>query len=342
MKWAGIGLTKGAVSLLKKIKETNNQIDLYVLDKFKEEDIGVIKGSLKEFVGVLIKEYDVIVFVMATGIVVRMIADHIVHKSVDPAVLVLDEKGAFVISLLSGHLGGANDMAKKLASDIGAVPVITTASDVNNSIAVDTLAMKLNCHILNMNSAKDITAMIVNGEEVGIISEIPIAFDLPKNIELITIDKQESKKGIIYIGNKTNMKFIKPVSQIVPRNIVLGIGCRRGTTKEKIFELIQKSFKELQIHLSAINTISTVDVKKDEIGILDIAKHFKAKLDIINRSEIAKIEHKFESSDFVKKTIGVGAVCEPCGYIASKQGKCLLKKTKLSGVTLSVWEEDYE
>lgn len=158
MRYAIIALTAGAVKFGETLKYQLKEADLYVLPKFSGEGHKFIEGSLMDFTGTLFDKHRVIIFIMATGIVVRAIAEHLKNKTVDPAVIVMDEKGRFVISLLSGHIGGANSEAEKIASLTGAVPVITTASDLNNKLAVDQLALKYNCSMDDMKRATEITA----------------------------------------------------------------------------------------------------------------------------------------------------------------------------------------
>ncbi len=338
MKWAVITLTKGALSKAKEVKNTLDNVDIYALSKWSDSDTYEIKCKFKDFVGQIFHKYDTIVFIMASGIVVRVISKYIQHKAIDPAILVMDEKGQFVISLLSGHIGGANEGAKTLAKVVGGTAVITTASDVNNTMAVDTLAEKLGYKIGDYEDAKNITSLIVNREKVGIKSQSDIGINLPPNIIPNYLDKDDVK-GLIIISNKRNIDVDKPKVQLIPQNIVLGIGCRKGIEGNKIINAVTKVLEELNININSIRSFATIELKKDEEGILEAVKKFNCNLEIIHNSNIEKIQHKFDTSDFVKKSVGVGAVCEPCGYISSKKGKCLLKKTSFGGITLSVWEE---
>ena len=160
-------------------------------------------SNFNEFISKIFHEYDILVFIMASGIVVRSIANLIINKTQDPGILVMDEKGKYVISLLSGHLGGANDAARLLSEKIGSEPVITTASDVIGSMAVDNLAMLLGCEIDNMSTAKEITSNIVNGYKIGIFTEIPINFPIPDNIKKINnLEEIDEYSGIIIVSNK--------------------------------------------------------------------------------------------------------------------------------------------
>ncbi|WP_129596163.1 cobalt-precorrin 5A hydrolase [Anaerophilus nitritogenes] len=336
-----ITLTKGGACLGYRLLKNMDNTVLYVNSKFiiKEDNIYPIKEKFSDFVSKLFNQYECLIFIMATGIVVRTIAPNIKDKKADPAILVLDEKGKNVISLLSGHIGGANEYTKHIAIILGANPVITTASDVNDSIAIDTLSMMIGGEIENFSDATKITAHIVNGEKVGIDSDIPINIPLPENIVYIK-DHIKNCIGMIYITNKEKIKPIA-IDQVIirPKNIILGIGCRRRKSKEEILKAIDDCLEKLNISKKSIKHIATVDLKKDEKGLIEAAKELKIPLMIIAREEIKKVQDQFEGSEFVKKITGVGAVCEPVAYLSGKDGNFIQNKKKYDGITIAVFEE---
>ncbi|MDK2919073.1 MAG: cobalt-precorrin hydrolase [Candidatus Petromonas sp.] len=343
MSKAIITLTRGAAELgLKLMKEYRDAV-LYINKKFdiKGDNIHKIENDIKDLISNIFNKYDCLIFIMATGIVVRTIAPHLRDKMRDPAVVVLDEKGRHVISLLSGHLGRANEYTLDIAERINGNPVITTASDVNNTLAIDTMAMKLNCRIEDLKKATKVTAHIVNGEKVGIISEIQLNMDLPDNLVIIGI-KEELKyvKGLIYITNKDSVENMAEDTVVLrPPNLVVGIGCRKGKRKEEIVRAVKESLKQINRSPLSIKHIATIDVKKDENGIKETADYFKVPLVIIDSKEVKKIENNFQISSFVKKSIGVGAVSEPVAVLSSNGGKLVLNKTKYDGITVAVVEE---
>lgn len=345
MKWAVITLTKGGLNqahaVSNKLLEQDIETDIYTLPKWDKKKVNIIDGRLENFIGRIFNSYDILLFVMATGIVVRVIAKYIEHKSKDPGVLVMDENGEFVISLLSGHLGRANDMTKLLATLIEASPVITTASDVKGSVAVDTLSMELGCYIENLEEAKNITALIVNDEMVGIDSSININIPLPSNIIELGNDDDQKVKGIIYISNKKQLHSEKSMVQLIPKNIITGIGCRKGVLGEIIIDGIKSTLNKLNIHEKSIKCITTVDIKENEAGIIEAAQYFNVPLEIVSREDIRRVEDKFDGSEFVRNTIGVKAVCEPCGYITSNYGSCIMEKKACGGMTISIWEGNF-
>lgn len=324
MKLAIITVTEKGVTKGLNIKKFF-QCDVFTIEKFMREGTLLIEGRLQEFFGKLMEngKYNTFLFITAAGIAVRTIAPFIKSKDKDPAVLSMDEESNFIISLLSGHLGGANNGAEILGKITGAVPVISTASDVSGKIAVDTIAMKIGGKIESLESAKKVTSLIVAGKNVEI--------KIPENIN------SENPEGIIVISNRKNIE----ISKIIPQNIIIGIGCKKEKENENIILAVKDILEKYNLCEESIKLFATVDLKKDETGIIETAKFFERKLIIISRDEIREIENNFEQSEFVKKTIGVGAVSAPAAFIAgNKKGKFLAEKLKYNGITISVFEEE--
>lgn len=324
MKLAIITVTKKGVEKALFLKEKIGG-DIYALTKYSVKGTIAMEDGFKNCVKTIFNSYDTHLFVMASGIVVRTIAPLIKTKDIDPGVLVMDENSNFVSSLLSGHLGGANEATSKIAQLVDAIPVISTASDVSGKIAVDTMAMKLNSSIESLEDAKNVTSLIVADEKVDI--------KVPKNIDC------HNPSGVILVSNRKNIE----ISKIIPKNLVVGIGCRRDTKIEVMERVLYGLFKHLNLEIKAIRKFATVDIKKDEKAILYIADKFNKNVDIIDRKEIAKIEDDFVCSDFVRKTIGVGAVSGPVAKISSnRKGKFLVEKHMEDGITVSIYEERTE
>lgn len=322
MKLAVITVTEKGVRNGLKIKEKIN-CDVFTISKFMKEKTLLIENGLQNFFEKNLLKYDTFLFITAAGIAVRTIAPFIKSKDRDPAVLTMDEEGNFIISLLSGHLGGANEAAKILGEITGALPVISTASDVSGKIAVDTIAVKINGKLESLESAKKVTSLIVAGKEVCI--------KVPENME------NENPEGVILISNRKNIEIAK----IIPQNIVVGIGCKKNKEAEKIINAVKDSFEKLNLCEESIRIFATADIKENEAGIIGTAEYFGKELKIISREEIQKIENNFETSQFVKKSIGVGAVSAPCAFIAGKgKGKFLAEKLKYDGITISIFEEE--
>ncbi|MCC5911098.1 MAG: cobalt-precorrin 5A hydrolase [Clostridiaceae bacterium] len=344
MKLAILTVTEGGKRQALKLREQLPNSQVYILSQFYkgEENVLLIEPSLKEQVKDIFSQVEGLIFIMATGIVVRTIAPLLQDKRKDPAVVVMDEEGKNVISLLSGHIGGANALTKTVAAFIGANPVITTASDVRGKIAVDTLAQELDCRIKDWEKTKKLTACIVKGEEVAIYSE-KILPNPPKGYTIVNELQQllDVPYGI-YIGNKNIEDKYPQVLQLYTRDLVMGIGCRKDIDDSVVMEAIKTALKEIDRSLDSLKKLVTIDLKSKEPALITASETFKIPLEILAREELKEIENKFETSDFVKKSIGVGAVSEPCAYLGSKGGKILLNKQKYNGVTISIAEEGDE
>lgn len=340
MSTAIITLSKAARDLALKIKQTNNSYCIYTMPKYQLEGTELIDGKFSSFVGDIFNKYDTLIFIMATGIVVRSIAPYLKHKSLDPAVLVVDNKAQYVISLLSGHLGGANEKAEQLAKEISATAIITTASDLNHKLAVDMFAKQNNLVIKDFNNAKLVTSLIINEEQVGILTDFALKrVLLPHNVKIIKSINNDIN-GLIYITNKQVLpQFSGELVQLIKPNIVIGIGCKKGIEANHVINTVYAKLKQLNLANEAVVKIASVDIKKNEPAILELAKKLGVSYITYSVKELNEVEHLFEISQFVKKTIGVGTVCEAAGYLASQQGECLVKKEKHSGVTLSIWQE---
>jgi len=338
-KWVILTLTHSGVKKALEVKEVlDERAEIYTLSKYAVEGVNSFEEGFKAFLNKHFDDYDYFLFIMATGIVVRSITGLLKHKSIDPAVLVMDEKGNNVISLISGHLGGANQATLSLASKLNANPVITTSSDVSQKIAVDTLAMQLDYYISDFERAKDITALIVNDEDVAIVTDKELDLVLPDNVIVVDYNRDLTLfKGVIELGDKLTDESLN-VIHLKPKDIIIGIGSRKGKPLKEIKAAINDACLKLGIDLNRLLRFATVDVKQEEQGIIDAANHFKVDLSIIRRKEIKKVEHLFKGSEFVKKTIGVSCVSEPCGYIESNQGEMLLEKSAYDGITLSIWK----
>ena len=336
MRTAIYCVSKNGYKTCLKVKENvYNNLHIYVsgrvanllnLENENNENLIIINERVPILLEKTFNKYDLHIFVAATGAVVRIIEGKFKSKDTDPAVITIDDHANFVISLLSGHLGGANEECKKIASEIGAIPVITTASDVGGKIAVDTLSQKIKAKLNDLDGAKRVTSLIVNGENVSL--------HLPKNI----VNHDENSAGAIIVSNRKNIE----ISKIIPQNIFIGIGCKRGVSKEHIIEKLKYAMDKQNLELSAIKMAASAWVKSDEIGLIEAMEELGIPIKFFDKEEILKVEDLVEErSEFVKKHIGVYGVSEPCAFLASSgKGAFLAKKIKLDGMTLSIFEED--
>ncbi len=290
-------------------------------------------NSFKETVEEIFKNHSQILFIMATGIVVRTITPFLKHKSIDPAVLVMDEKAKFCISLLSGHLGGANDLAVEISEKLNdCQAVITTASDVNNLLSVDMFAKKYGLKLLDFKCAKEVTQELVDKKMIGIISDEDF-----NEINYISYD--ETVSAVVEISNKIkDFKTSLPYVKLIKKNLVLGIGCRRDTKIDELYSFLNQFLESNGFLKESISLIASAWIKSDEKAIIELAKDLNIEFKTYDKNSILEVESNFSGSEFVKKTLGVKAVSEPCGYLASNKGKRLVSINKYNGMTLSLFE----
>lgn len=315
-----------------------------------EAGILPLKNSLAGWTADAFPANDALVFVGACGIAVRAVAPHIKDKTVDPAVVVVDEKGKHAISLLSGHLGGANDITYEIAELIGAEPVITTATDLSQRFAVDDWAKKNHLLIGNIKLAKEISAAILNGETVGVSSDFPIEGELPGQLAYVTAAEGMERKtvhdrtgptageypriGFRISVHESTGPFEKTL-HLIPRTVTAGIGCRKGISPEAVEELLEKVLKEHRIPVKAIEKICSIDIKKEEAALKQLADKLGVPFVVFSAEELEKTAGEFSSSQFVSQITGVDNVCERTAVLGSR-GELIVKKHALNGVTVAI------
>jgi cobalt-precorrin 5A hydrolase len=336
-KIAIIAITNNGKKLAINIKKYMSNSDIYVTEKIHENGLNSVSIKLNDFVGNIFNKYDYILFIMATGIVVRSIAPYIIDKTIDPGIIVIDEKGTNVISLLSGHIGGANEMTLAISKFINANPVITTATDVNNKSSLDMICKSINGYIENFKeSIKLINSMLVNNKKIGIYIDGNYEVDTRGFIKLDNIKDVDKLDFIVCITNKKelNIKHNK-VIKVIPKDIVVAIGCRKDTDSNFLYECFIDFINKNNIDKEAIKLIGSVEVKKEEKAILDLSERLKVPFEIISIDDIHKVENKFDKSEFVKRSVGVYSVAEPVAFILSNKN-LIVNKSKYKGITFAM------
>lgn len=293
--------------------------------------------SLQSFVAKNFHSYDQFIMIMAAGIAVRMIAPFLESKQTDPAVVVLDEKGRFVVSLLSGHLGGANFLANEIAAITGGQSVITTATDVNGMIAFDNFAKENDCFIENIEELKFISSDIVNGKQIGIFGEQELC-GLPQYLDL---NNSHDSNVLISARRKYTKAINGHVLRLVPKKLVLGIGCKRGVSLEAIEEAVGNFLEKNNWKEGGLCCVCSIELKKEEKGILEFCKKRGLPFLTLKTEFLQSVEHEFECSSFVKKNVGVGNVCEACAVYAKQNVRLVCGKSIYSGITLALGEIIY-
>ena len=291
-------------------------------------------GKISDDMGPLFAENDALIFVGACGIAVRTVAPHLRSKTEDPAVLVLDDGGRYVIPILSGHIGGANDLARTLAEKLGALAVVTTATDGAGRFSCDTWAKTHGCALSSMETAKAVSAAILTGD-VPCSSEYPLPEKLPAGL----IPGEGGALGM-YIGIHENKPFEKTL-RLIPRIVTLGIGCRRGISAEAVSEAVTAALGGAGIDPRSVCKAASIDVKRDEAGLIEYASRIGAELVFYAAEELAAVPGDFAESEFVKKTVGVGNVCERAAVLGAGTGALLIGKTAHEGVTVAAAARDW-
>ena len=325
-----------------------------VLARKIEKELGgdlYLKSQIKDFklnniMSICFEKYDSIIFISSTGIAVRAIGKYLISKATDPAVVVVDVCNKFSISLVSGHLGGANNLTLKVSEVLGNTPVITTATDNMDILAPDVIAMNNDLIIDDLKIAKIIAGRLVNGESVYFKDDKKI-IKCPKGY----IETEEIQGNTLWVTHKASRKLKdeennvvnyldeyqdRTILKLIRKDIILGIGCRRDTDSMKLFNFISETLREKNIDIRAIDRIASINIKSDEKAILDLAVNLNCDLTFFSAAEIATVEHKYEGSEFVKKSTGVSAVSEPVIELAG--GDIIFKKIKRDGMTLAIGE----
>lgn len=298
-----------------------------------------IEGGIKTIISYVWNDYDGLIFIGATGIAIRMINPFIDHKTKDPAVIVIDDLGRYVISLLSGHIGGANYLTHYISDKINGLPIITTASDSRGIESIDIFAKNNNYYMEDMSSITTLTSMMVNGKKIGIYSEDTKIIEYKNLIKISNLENiEENIDGLIIVSSSIIKNVNLPYTILRPKNINIGIGCRKGMEEDRIIHAIESCFKEAGFSTKSIKNIGTVEVKMYEAGIIKAAEYYNRPLRIFTLEEIHQVEERFEKSQFVKDTIGVYSVSEPVAHLLG--GRLITRKSKHNGITISISKEN--
>ena len=296
--------------------------------KLADERFAAYEGSLPEYAGTVF-DRDALIFVGAAGICVRAIAPHAASKRSDPAVLCVDEAGQFVIPLLSGHIGGANRLARTVAAALEATPVITTATDVNGRFSVDAWAAENGMAISDMALAKRVSAEILT-------RDIPFYADAPRPERLANglVWSDAGELGI-YVSYRDASPF-EYTLRLTPRVLRVGLGCRRGTPEADIEAAVSRVFEEHHLSPVAVVGAASIDVKADEKGLNDFCRDRGWPATFYTAAQLNAVPGDFTPSRFVQNTVGVDNVCERAA--AASGGRIIVPKTAHNGVTVAVAE----
>ncbi len=313
-----------AERILQTLQQQGLSVHPHVPERLADEQFPGFQ-DLMQTAGAVFADTDALIFVGATGIAVRAIAPYIKDKLADPAVLVVDEAAHVLIPILSGHAGGANDLARQLAKALDAVPVITTATDLQDQFSVDTFAVQQHLRIVEKDEIKHLSGALLAGEPIGALTP---------------------KSGFVISPHPVGHPFSHTL-HLVPQDLVLGMGCRKGTPLEGLKEFVAECFGEQGLSIYRIRAMASVDQKAEEPGLKALAGDLGVPFFTYSAEELLTQQGTFAGSDFVRQTVGVDNVCERSALCAAVKegwlpaGSCFdhfvrLKKQARDGMTLAV------
>ncbi len=340
-----LAITKNGIKIGLTLKELFPSWQIYAPIKFSDENskINWYSEASGDKIAELFKTNDALICLFSLGAVIRLISPHIKDKKTDPAVIVIDDKTTFVISVLSGHLGGANKLSEEIAEKLNATPVITTAADVNKTIAVDLLGRELGWKIDDDSNVTKISAFMVNEEKIGVYQDTGSkdwwSKKLPRNVTIYsTLEelKNSQSKGFLIISDKKIDKEIQKNAVVYrPPSLVVGIGLHWDTTKEKISEGIKSSLEKYNLSARSIAKFVSIKKKQDVVGLIDFAKEMDVPLEYFEKEELATIQTP-NPSKTVQTFEGTASVSEAAA-LKSSGGKLIVEKQKFPpNLTLAI------
>ena len=321
MKTAYIAISEKGLHTARKAIISDSAV-LFCLEKYSDAD-AVPFSSLSELVGDIFSRFKALVFISSVGIAVRTTAPYIRSKLSDPAVIAIDENGRFAVSVLSGHIGKANALTEKIAKHIGAVPVITTATDTGGRFSPDSFALANSLVITDMDMAKIIASASARGETIY-MSGYPVR----------GCESAEGGEYGLYISDTEDIKPYTHTLVLLPRNIVIGVGCRRDTSPENMLRFINDLLYKNNIDQRRVKLIASIDLKKDENAVLSLGREFAAENVFFTADELNSVNGDFAESKFVKDITGTDNVCERS--VCAAGAEIVIRKTSFSGMTASV------
>lgn len=351
--YALVAITKHGVEHARQYAEKFPYVDVYYMSKFArgdeaEKNIQLFEGTVRLLLPALFKQYKAMILIISLGAVVRMIAPILVDKKKDPGVLVVDDKGQFVISVLSGHIGGANALTNEFAQAIHATPIVTTASDVQKTIPVDLFGARYGWIWDSEEKLTPVSASVVNEEHVAIVQETGEQnwwmhdAPMPETLKIYA----STKEAIAAKPHATLLitdRLIEEDEQVLlengviyrPKSLVLGMGCNRGTSAEEIDQVINDTLAQLKLSKKSVKAIATIDLKKDEQGFLQVTAQNNWQFITYSPAQLNEMPLQ-NPSETVFKFTGAYGVSEPAALRYAKATDWILEKKKSGNVTISV------
>lgn len=346
---AVIAITRNGARLATRLRDGLGNADLHVLRKYRgQAGPGALTfdDDLAGLIARLWPDYRGFVCVMATGIVVRLVAPLLQSKETDPCMVVVDDTGRFAISLLSGHLGGGNLLAERSAEVLGARAVITTATDSNELPSFDMIARAEGWEIDDISRIKVMNALLLDGEEIALVDATDrVRFHLQGKAKVsvhptLVSALRSAAKGIVLVSSRVVPPQFQTDRLLVlrPKSLYLGIGCNRGTDAEEIATMVNDNLKRQFLSIRSVALVATVDAKRDEAGLLRFAELTGVPVRFFTSEELNGVTVPSPPSDHVLKAVGAAGVAEPAALLASGGGELIQPKVKSGNVTLAIAE----
>ena len=330
-----LAITKNGINIGEKLKELFPNWDIFVPSKLSNENKSIIWYSepTSDKIIELFKNSNALICLFSLGAVIRLIAPYLKDKKTDPAVIVIDDKTNFVISVLSGHIGGANELTQEISEKLNALPVITTAADVNKTIAVDLVGREFGWKIDDETTVTKISAHMVNAEPIGVFQQTGNKKwykELPKNVTIYNsleeLKKSNSKAYLIISDTIIDNELAQESVIYRPQSLVIGIGLHWDTTKDTIKDGIEHCLKKFNLSSKSIAKLVSIKKSEDVQGLIDLGEEMKIPVEYVNREELAEIITPNPSST-VKAFEGTASVSEAAA-IKISNGELIVEKQK--------------
>ena len=330
-----LAITKNGINIGIKLKELFPNWSIFAPVKLSNENNDIVWYSepTTDKIIELFKNSDALICLFSLGAVIRLIAPHLKDKKTDPAVIVIDDKTNFVISVLSGHIGGANELTQEISEKLNALPVITTAADVNKTIAVDLVGREFGWRIDDDTTVTKISAHMVNAEPIGVFQQTNDQKwykQLPKNVTIydsLEELKESNSKAHLIISDEIIDNELSQESVIYrPQSLVIGIGLHWDTTKDTIKEGIEHCLKKFNLSSKSIAKLVSIKKPEDVQGLIDLGKEMQVPVEYVDREELAEIITPNPSTT-VKAFEGTASVSEAAAIKVSK-GELIVEKQK--------------
>ncbi len=334
-KTAVLAITKNGVKIGQELKQIFPDWNIFAPSKFSNDnnEITWYSEPTSEKIVELFKNNNALVCLFSLGAVIRLIAPHLKDKKTDPAVIVIDDKKNFVISVLSGHIGGANELTREIAEKLGALAVITTAADVNKTIAVDLVGREFDWKIDDDSTVTKISAHMVNAEPIGVLQEAGKKNwykELPKNVSIYEsvedLKKSSSKAYLIISDRIIDEDLSTDAVTYRPPSLVVGVGLHWDTSKETIREGIEYCLEKFKLSSKSIAKLVSIKKPEDVQGLIDVGKELGIPIEYVNREDLSEISAP-NPSETVKAFEGTASVSEAAAIKVS-DGELIVEKQK--------------